>query len=341
MLRLGSIVMAVAAATFTALLAPASAAATTWGVPGNGSNVCTVPNPNCNTITQAVTASSSGDTISIGAGNFPVPAVLVLTKTLTFVGSGIGTTFIQPASTAFSVRTNNIVFQDFTMDAGGIGITFQSASSNNTQITRVRFNGQTSRGVDISLASTFLVSNVAITDCQFAVGATSGIRAASTAQVAGFTISGTTFTGGNYGLYVANDGNTSKFSGLTVQNSTFSNQAFYGIYAEEMRDAVIEDSAFTGGSVGVGVFKFYTSNATAISNITIRRNVFSAFKANALDLEVRQLGLETPITIEDNTIQKDMSWRHVQRAPCTSGSPPRYRTPPSTSSTTTSSRRAP
>src|SRR5262245_23280470 len=78
MLRLGSIVMAVAAATFTALLAPTSAAATTWGVPGSGSNVCTVPDPNCDTITQAVTASSSGDTISIGAGNFPVPAALDL-----------------------------------------------------------------------------------------------------------------------------------------------------------------------------------------------------------------------------------------------------------------------
>ena len=53
---------------------------------------------------------------------------------------------------------------------------------------------------------------------------------------------------------------------------------------------MIEDSSFTGGAVAIGVFKFYTSNGVAISNITIRRNVFTAFTGNALDLEVRQLG---------------------------------------------------
>ena len=114
--RLGSIVMAVAAATFTALLAPASAAATTWGVPGNGSNVCTVPNPNCDTIAQAVTAASGGDTIQLGAGAHAVAGTIALTKTLTFTGAGIGNTIVQPAPgvIAFSVRTNDIVFQDFT-----------------------------------------------------------------------------------------------------------------------------------------------------------------------------------------------------------------------------------
>ena len=154
--RLGSIFMAVAAATFTALLAPASAAATTWGVPGNGSNVCTVPNPNCNTIAQAVTAASGGDTIQHrGRQLRRARGTIVLTKTLTFVGAGIGTTISAAGRRghAFSVRTNDIVFQDFTIQNGGaIGITFQSASSNNTRSPGCSFNGQTSRGVDVSCA---------------------------------------------------------------------------------------------------------------------------------------------------------------------------------------------
>jgi hypothetical protein len=293
----------------------AQAHATTWGVPGTGSNVCTVANPNCNTIAQAVTASTTGDSILIGAGTFAAPAI-ALTKTLTITGAGIGVTFVQPTTSAFSVRTNNIVLSDFTLQNGTAGIAFQSAASNNTQITRVQFSGQTSRGIDVSLGATFPVSNVAISNCQFAVTAI-GIRTSSTAQVAGLTISNTSFTGGTYGLYVANDNNTSRFSGLTVQNSTFTNVGggsnTFAIYAEELRDAVIQDSTFTGGRSGIGLLKFYGSNGVAASNITIRRNGFSGFSGNGLDLEVYLggatpgVGLENPITIQNNTFQKDVA----------------------------------
>ncbi|MCC6766476.1 MAG: right-handed parallel beta-helix repeat-containing protein [Deltaproteobacteria bacterium] len=287
-------------------------AATTWGVPGDSSNTCTVVVPSCNTIAQAVTASSSGDTILIGAGSFPVPSSIALTKSLTITGAGIGTTFVQPTTTAFSVRTSNIVFSDFTLQNGAIGIAFQSASSNNTQITRVAFSGQTSRGIDVSLGAAFPVTNVAITDSSFAT-ANIGIRTSSTAQVAGLTITGTSFTGNKFGIYVANDNNTSKFSGLTIQNSTFTNNVNWAIYAEEMRDALIEDSTFTGGGTAIGLFKFYGSSGVAMSNITIRENTFSAFTGNALDLEVylggtapAGVGLENPVVVQNNTIQKDV-----------------------------------
>ncbi len=294
------------AASFLALWVTTSNAATTWSVPGNNSNVCTVVNPNCNTIAQAVTAATSGDTINIGAGNFPAPAAIVLTKTLTIAGAGIGATFVQPTSAGFSVRTNDIVIRDLAMQNGTVGIAFQSASSNNTQITRVAFSGQTSRGIDMQLAATFLVSNVVITDCQFAT-TNIGLRTSSTTQVAGLTITGTSFTGNPYGIYVANDGNSSKFSGLTIQNSTFTNNTNYSIYAEEMRDCLIEDSTFTGGSTGIGLFKFYSSNATAMSNITIRRDQFSQHRGTALDIEMFAMALQTPIDISANTFATDVS----------------------------------
>lgn len=297
-LKVGVLIVATAAA----------ARATTWNVPGNGSNTCTTVSPNCNTIAQAVTASSNGDTVQIGAGNFATSAAIVLTKTLTIAGAGIGTTFVQPAAgvTAFSVRTSNIVLRDFTIQNGGVGVAFQSAASNNTQITRVSFSGQTSRGIDISIGATFPVTNVSIADSSFATP-NIGLRMASASQVTGLTITGTTFTSNVVGIYQANDGNSSRLSGLTIQHSTFTNNTNYGIYAEELRNAVIEDSSFSGGSTGIGLFKFYSSNGVAMSNIAIRRNQFAAIKGNALDFEVYAVGLESPITIESNTIQKNVA----------------------------------
>ncbi len=287
--------------------AVSDAAATTWLVPGNGSNACTVVSPNCNTIAQAVTASSNGDTVQLGAGNFPVSAVIVLTKTLTIAGAGNASTFVQPAAgvAAFSVRTNDIVLRDFAIQNGSVGVAFQNASSNNTQITRVNFTGQTARGIDMQLGATFTVANVAITDCRVATSSV-GLRMSSTSQVAGLTITGSTFDSNTYGIYQANDGSTSRLSNVTVSGCTFSNNVNYGIYVEELRDAVIEDSSFIGGSVGMGILKFYSSNGVAVANIAIRRNQFTGIKANALDLEIYGLGLGSPMTIEENTIVKDV-----------------------------------
>jgi len=306
------LVGAALASVLAALVAPAVAAATTWSVPGSGSNVCTTVDPNCNTIAQAYTASTSGDTIQLGAGAHAVPSQINLTKALTITGAGIGVTFVQPTAAAFSVRTSGIAFQDFTIQNGTTGIAFQSAASTGTDVTRVRFEGQSARGIDVSLGAAFPVADVAVTDCQFAV-ATIAIRTSSTAQVSGLSLDGTSITGGTFGLYVANDNNTSRFSGLTIDESTFTNVANYAIYAEELRDAVIEDSTFTGGGSSIGLLKFYGSNGQAVSNVAIRRNVFSGFKGNALDLEIYLggstpgVGLENPITIEGNTITRDVA----------------------------------
>ncbi|HEV7734644.1 MAG TPA: right-handed parallel beta-helix repeat-containing protein [Candidatus Binatia bacterium] len=280
--------------------------ATTWGVPGDGSNACTTGTPSCNTIAQAVTASSNNDTINVGAGSFAVPATLTLTKTLTIAGAGQASTFLQPGAglAAFSVRTDNIVLRDFTIQNGATGVAFQGTSSNNTQITRVTFTGQNSRGIDISLGAATPVSNIQVADSTFTTSAIA-IRMSSQSQVTGLSVTGSTFTGNTYGIYQANDGNVSKLTGLTVQNSTFTNQVNYGLYLEEVRDALIEANEFTGGAVGIGVLKFYTSNGVAVSNVVIRQNTFSAFKANALDFEIFGFGLETGLTFEGNTVQKD------------------------------------
>ena len=48
------------AAFLLVLVSATHAAATTWLVPGNGSNTCTTGSPNCNTIGQAVTRVVGG-----------------------------------------------------------------------------------------------------------------------------------------------------------------------------------------------------------------------------------------------------------------------------------------
>ena len=52
--------------------------ATTWRVPGDGSNACSLVNPSCTTIQGAVNAAAAGDTINVSPGTYnetaPVPS---------------------------------------------------------------------------------------------------------------------------------------------------------------------------------------------------------------------------------------------------------------------------
>ena len=285
--------------------------ATTWNVPGNGSNVCTVGNPNCNTIQSAVTASTSGDTILIGAGTFSGTGnySIALTKSLTITGAGRASTFVQPNAGAygFSIRASDITISDLAIQNGGTGINFQSASSNNTKFQRVDFSGNTSRGVDISTAAALTVTNVLIDDCSFATP-NIGLRMASNSKVNGLTLASTTFTGNLYGVYQANDGNTSTLINFTVDNCTFTNNSYWGIYSEEMRDATIQDSTFTNNGVAILLLKIWGTSGVAASNITVQRNQFTQVGGGALDFEIRAGGgLENPINIADNTFNLDVS----------------------------------
>lgn len=197
-----------------------AAHATVWNVPGDNSGLCTIVSPNCNTIAAAYTASVSGDTIQIGAGSFPIPAQINLLKQLTIVGAGPANTTITPTAAGFSVRANGIVIRDLRIQGGTTAINFQSVSSSNTEIRNVEFVGQTSRGIDIGTTEAAPLSDIRVIDSSFAVN-TLGMRMASRSRVTGLSITGTSFTGGTFGIYQANDGNVSRLSGLEVSDCTF------------------------------------------------------------------------------------------------------------------------
>jgi len=69
-------------------------AATVWTVSNGSAGACDLGDPNCATITAAVLASSSGDTINVTAGNYPESNILV-NKSLTINGAGAPTTIVD------------------------------------------------------------------------------------------------------------------------------------------------------------------------------------------------------------------------------------------------------
>lgn len=297
------------------VLGAQAATATTWNVPGDGTNTCTMGNPSCDTIALAVAASANGDTIQIAAGAFVLASVVVVDKTLTIAGAGIGSTLIQPAAavTAFSVRTNGVVIRDLSIQNGGVGVVLETAAIDDTEIRSVEFSGQTGRGIDVSTTDLQPVTNLLVADSSFAT-ANYGIRMASTSWVTGFTITDTTFTGNVIGIYQANDGNSSRLIGLTVSNSSFTSNTSFGIYAEEMRDSTIEDSTFTGNGTAFLIFKNYANVAAlAVANVTIQRNTFSNNQL-AIDIEIYSSALEAPINIIDNTITHAVGLLTANRA---------------------------
>jgi hypothetical protein len=296
-------------ATLVALLIAGAASATTWLVPGDGSNVCTIGSPNCDTIQQAVTAAAANDTIQIaagtfsGAGNFGV----VLDKTLTVVGAGRANTTVQPDAGAFgfSIRADDVVVSDLAIAGGASGITCQNAPADNALITRVDFSNSTSRGIDVSTAGVGeALSNASVVDCTF-TSVNIGIRLSSNSQVNGLAISETTFSGNNYGVYGANDGNSSTLVGLAVSDCTFTNQTQYAIYAEEMRQSTIEGSTFTNNRVAIQLLKLYAA-ALPAGDITIDDNQFSGHTFTTINLEVPNSGLDNPIAVTNNTITLDV-----------------------------------
>src|SRR5262249_43120383 len=119
-----------------ALAAPRGAAALTWSVPGDGTNTCTVAVPSCDTIAAAIAAASTNDTIQVGAGAFPLSSTVVIDKTLTIDGAGQGTTLVQPSPgvIAFSVKANDVVLSDFTVENGSIGVQFANVVNDGTYI---------------------------------------------------------------------------------------------------------------------------------------------------------------------------------------------------------------
>ncbi|HYC56605.1 MAG TPA: right-handed parallel beta-helix repeat-containing protein [Candidatus Binatia bacterium] len=300
-----------ALSTLVLAFSAGAAHAVTWSVPGDMSNNCTVVTPSCDTIAAAIAASSSGDTIEIGAGTFNENN-LVVDKSLTIDGAGIDDTTINAAGgNGFLISASNVTISDLTVSGAVDGTKIQPAAMSavsNTSFNSVRFSGSTSDGIELSIED---INNTTVSFSEFVDGV-NGIRMASNSTVDGLTVTESLFEDNTgLGIYQANDGATSTLTDLSVTDSTFTRNGNdagdSAIYAEEITNSLIEGNTFTDNFRGILLFKFFNTSGVDLSNVTIRGNTFTGTANQSVEV-IQQAGdgIDEPIVIEDNEITQDV-----------------------------------
>lgn len=129
---------------------------TTWNVPGDGSNTCTVVTSSCDTIQGAIGAATSGDTIIVAAGNYSEN--LTLGKSLTLEGAQAGVdacgrvaseSIISTVGTLLTLQTGSAgsIIDGFTFSGGSQQIISSTGPIDNLQILNNRFIGFTGNAI--------------------------------------------------------------------------------------------------------------------------------------------------------------------------------------------------
>lgn len=72
---------------------------------------------------------------------------------------------------------------------------------------------------------------------------------------------------------MANDGNSSSLINLHVIGSTFTNHRDSGLFIEEIRNSIVEQSTFSGNGRDFALFKVYSATGFLVENLVIRDNV--------------------------------------------------------------------
>lgn len=197
-------------------------------IPANvATSLCVSAAPNCyTTIQAAINAAANGDTITVDNGTFTEN--ITINKELTINGSGNST-----SGTVLKKSTNTPV----------VTITTSNVTLRNMRITPVEVAG---------IQVTSNISNLVI-DSVNVIGSTPtsateneiGLKIWMNVSVSGLTITNSQFNNGHYGIYFAKNptgaspapDTTSNVTNVSVTDSTFSNNAFKGIYVEKLSSA--------------------------------------------------------------------------------------------------------
>jgi hypothetical protein len=279
-----------------------AANATSWQVPGDMSDTCTVAVPSCDTIAQAVAAASDNDDIQVAAGTYPTATILV-DKILTIAGAGAASTFVEPSGVGFSIAANDVVIQDLTVRNGTQAVLLGTSGVSNFELNGVDLTNNSSRGIEIAAT----VSDIRVVGGTVS-GNNIGIRMSSTSNVDGLGVTGTTFTNHTLAIYQANDGSTSQLNDLQVDDCDFiNNTSTAAVYAEEIRNSTIQNSTFTTNQRGVLIFKAYEGSGVPVENVTIQNNTFSGSTVATIQVqEQTTIGFGGPIDVVGNTINQDV-----------------------------------
>ena len=135
------------------------------------------------------------------------------------------------------------------------------------------------------------IQNITVTDCYRGIRWDAG-AASSNIILDNVTMSGTPTLG------VLFDGSTNPITNITIKNSTFTGNGNWGDtgdvtvkFAQQIEDVLIEDNTFAGDGSTTGVDAIQVAglidadtNAT-VKGFVIRRNKFSGYEENAIDLK--------------------------------------------------------
>jgi len=251
---------------------------TTWNVPGDGSNTCSMGNPSCDTIQEAIDAAIAGDTVNVAAGNYPENINLNISLALRGAQAGVdacgrvaGESTITGAGTLLNLATGSAgsIINGFTFSGGVTQISSSSGPIDDLQILNNRFVDFTGSGVFLNDSGEDITVNQNLIDGT-SQGGGGGIFHLDQDDFDGFHFTNNCVSDGDTGFFVDGDrqvGSSASRSPLFSGNLFERNNA--GINAGRMG---IENAAFSGNIFQDNVFDGLQGGP---SNSTISTNIFS------------------------------------------------------------------
>ncbi|HZZ99602.1 MAG TPA: hypothetical protein VFK07_02765 [Candidatus Paceibacterota bacterium] len=252
-------------------------------------DVATIPGTNgipdfYTTIQDAITNASEGDTITVGAGTYAENIVLDKMLTLQGAGSGTdGTIITSGTGNGISVTASGsssadpLLIKDIQVSGDTNGVYFDSKVSH-IKLENVAILDNTSYGIEIHNSA---IIDDLVLDNATASGNNVGFRVSTTGSVDGLTIASSSFDDNDIGLYTtansASTTNQNDFTNVSISNTTFSNDANKGIYAEKLDHATFDDVTVDASGVSGSFASGFNINLKygTYSNISIQNSSVS------------------------------------------------------------------
>ncbi|MFG0266793.1 MAG: beta strand repeat-containing protein [Rhodopirellula sp. JB055] len=208
-------------------------------------------------IQRGVDIVAVGGTVNVSAGTFEES--VHVGKQVTIDGQGPANTVVDAgggSNDGFSVEADAVVIRDLRVTNADDAINFDNGVvTDGVSLTNIQAD---SSGAGIHVRGT--ATNLTLGDVVSTLN-TTGFRVATAGNASGLTIENSDFSHNQWGVtvYAWNSlaDNEDKFDGVTIQDSSFSNNSVKGLYFEKLNNATLNnvtvDQSGTGDASGAGI----------------------------------------------------------------------------------------